>query len=147
MAKRRGFTNRWKVEYHAVNIKALEAFESGATVNLDSLRNAGLVKGKDTLVKILGDGELSRPLHFVDLKVTASARQKIEAAGGSVSGVEPPPARHIADEPTAAEAAAAEPIPAEPVDAESVAGEPVATAEAVPEPDGTESAKEETSGQ
>src|SRR5437588_11478794 len=47
MAKRRGFTNRWKVEYHAINVKALEAFETGAQVTLESLRSAGLVKGKD----------------------------------------------------------------------------------------------------
>jgi len=89
MAKRRGFTNRWKVEYHAINISELAAFESGATVDLAALKSAGLIKGKDTLAKILGDGDLSVPLHIVDLKVTASARQKIEAAGGSVSAPEP----------------------------------------------------------
>jgi large subunit ribosomal protein L15 len=87
MAKRRGFTNRWKIEYHAINLKELAAFESGATVSLDSLRAAGLVRGKQTLPKILGDGEISVPLHFVDVKVSGSARQKIEAAGGTITGV------------------------------------------------------------
>src|SRR5450759_5136420 len=48
MAKRRGFTNRWKVEYHAINISELAAFESGATVDLAALKSAGLIKGKDT---------------------------------------------------------------------------------------------------
>ena len=87
MAKRRGFTNRFKVEYQAINVGDLASLEAGSTVTIDSLRAAGFIKGKDTLPKLLGDGELGVALHVVDLKVSRSAREKIEAAGGSVSGV------------------------------------------------------------
>src|SRR5947209_16635901 len=59
MAKRRGFTNRFKVEYRAINVGDLAQLEAGTTVTIDTLRGAGLIKGKDTLPKILGDGELN----------------------------------------------------------------------------------------
>lgn len=85
MAKRRGFTNRFKVEYHAINVEDLSRLEAGSTVTSDSLRAAGLFKGKETLPKILGDGDLSVALHVVDVKMSSTARQKIEAAGGSVT--------------------------------------------------------------
>jgi large subunit ribosomal protein L15 len=88
MAKRRGFTNIFKVEYQPINVSSLEALGSGVQVTLETLRAAGLVRGKDTLAKILGNGDLTVPVHVIDLKVSASARQKIEAVGGTVTGGE-----------------------------------------------------------
>jgi large subunit ribosomal protein L15 len=80
---KRGFTNIFKKEYAVVNLRDLSAFEAGSVVDVHALRVAGLVK-KEGAVKVLGQGELT---HALTLKVTAiskSARQKIEAAGGSV---------------------------------------------------------------
>ena len=87
MAKRRGFTNIFKVEYEVVNLEKLTRFEEGTTVDPASLRDAGLIRGRgdSPRVKVLGTGELSVPIHLVGVKVSASARQKIEAAGGSVT--------------------------------------------------------------
>jgi large subunit ribosomal protein L15 len=84
LAKRRGFTNRFKIEYEVVNLEKLSIFESGATVDAAALKSRGLVHGQEPLVKILGEGELSNPLSFVGVRVSASARQKIEAAGGTI---------------------------------------------------------------
>lgn len=106
MAKRRGFTNRFRVEYKAINVNALDRFEAGATVTIDSLRDVGLIKGKDTLPKILGDGELAVALTLVGLKVSGSARDKVVAAGGSVidaagQDVAPTATATLTDAPTA----------------------------------------------
>jgi large subunit ribosomal protein L15 len=84
LAKRRGFTNRFKTEYEVVNLAKLGIFESGATIDPEALKSRGLVHGQEPLVKILGDGELSHPLNFVGVRVSASARQKIAAAGGTI---------------------------------------------------------------
>lgn len=84
LAKRRGFTNQFKIVYRPINVGQLAAFEAGSTVDAASLASAGLIDGEKTPVKILGDGELSAPLTVVGLKVSASAREKIEAAGGSI---------------------------------------------------------------
>lgn len=82
---KRGFNNIFRKEYAIVNVGALEAFEAGATVNRDSLLEAGLIKKTDNLVKILGDGELSKGVTVSVDKVSKGAQQKIEAAGGSVA--------------------------------------------------------------
>ena len=95
LAKRRGFTNRYKTHYEVVNLEKLSMFESGATVDPEALKTRGLIHGQDPLVKILGEGELSTNLTFVGVRVSASAREKIEAAGGTIA--EPP-----AEEPTGA---------------------------------------------
>jgi large subunit ribosomal protein L15 len=85
LAKRRGFTNRFKTHYEIVNLEKLSVFESGATVDPASLKSRGLVHGQEPLVKILGEGEISSNLTFVGVRVSASARQKIEAAGGTIT--------------------------------------------------------------
>src|SRR5947209_16020415 len=85
LAKRRGFTNRWKTHYEVVNLEKLNIFESGATVNPETLKAKGLVHGQDPLVKILGEGELSNSLTFAGVRVSASAREKIQAAGGTIA--------------------------------------------------------------
>jgi large subunit ribosomal protein L15 len=82
---KRGFVNgAFKKDYATLNIAALEArFAPGATVDEAALRAAGLVKGRhDDGVKILGDGELSKPLIVQAAKFTGSAAAKIAAAGG-----------------------------------------------------------------
>jgi large subunit ribosomal protein L15 len=84
MAKRRGFTNVFKVEHEVVNLDQLGAFESGATVDLDALKQAGLVDGSRP-VKVLARGTLSTAINLVEVPHSASARTKIEAAGGTVT--------------------------------------------------------------
>jgi large subunit ribosomal protein L15 len=83
---RRGFSNyRHKVEYVTVNVGTLEErFDAGATVDLASLHAHRLIGSNDRRVKILGDGRLTKKLTVVGLSLSASAREKIEAAGGSI---------------------------------------------------------------
>jgi large subunit ribosomal protein L15 len=107
--KLRGFTNRFKIYYEVVNVGSIAAaaergaFESGdlpgapkgkkaapLTVNQDVLRAVGLVRTMTKPLKILGAGELDVPLFVVADAFTKSAREKIEAAGGTVSVLETP---------------------------------------------------------
>ncbi len=87
---RRGFTNSpFKKEYDIVNLKTLnERYTGGDTVNAESLKKKGIVKTKGALVKVLGEGELDKSLTVSVAKVSASARKKIEEAGGIVEGIE-----------------------------------------------------------
>src|SRR5437660_8751623 len=80
---KRGFTNIFKKEIAVVNVSDLERFENGATVDENALRKAGLVKGRNDGIKVLGDGKLSKKLNVVAHKFSASARKQIEAAGGT----------------------------------------------------------------
>jgi large subunit ribosomal protein L15 len=76
----------------AVNVSTLnEQFEDGAVVNEESLRAAGILRGKFDAIKVLGDGEITRKLTVQVDKVSASAKEKIEKAGGTVTLPEPPP--------------------------------------------------------
>lgn len=80
-----GFTNINRVEYLPVNVKRLEeAFAAGDVVDGASLKAKGIIKHDDALVKVLGDGELTKALTVKVDKVSASAKAKIEAAGGKV---------------------------------------------------------------
>ena len=81
---KRGFTNIYRKEYAAVNVSALECFEDGAVITAEALVDAGLLKKTLDGVKILGGGELTKKLTVKVEKVTASAKEKIEAAGGKV---------------------------------------------------------------
>ena len=89
---KKGFNNiDFAIRYAIVNVSTLnERFDDGGEVNEGSLRAAGLVKGRHHGVKILGGGELSKKLTVSANKVSASAREKIEKAGGKV--VDPAPA-------------------------------------------------------
>jgi len=81
---KRGFKNHFAKEYTVLNVSALnEKFEAGEAVNAATLYEKGLVKSvaKDG-IKILGDGELTKALIVDVAKLTASAKAKIEAAGG-----------------------------------------------------------------
>ncbi len=82
----RGFSNYpFKTEYVVINVASLEkVYTDGEKVTLDTLVQKGLVKKSETLVKILGQGELKIKLEVVVPAVSASAREKIEKAGGSV---------------------------------------------------------------
>src|SRR5512144_1698655 len=86
----RGFTNIWRIEYTPVNLHSLNVFESGSEVAPEQLVAAGLIKSVRELVKILGDGQLDRPLTIKAHKFSASAREKIVAAGGSVEEITVP---------------------------------------------------------
>jgi large subunit ribosomal protein L15 len=81
---KRGFNNaRHATTYVAVNIKSLNQFESGAKVDLEMLRKAGLANGPASGVKILGDGDLTKKLTVSAHSFSASAKAKIEAKGGT----------------------------------------------------------------
>jgi large subunit ribosomal protein L15 len=80
---KRGFTNPFKADAQAVNLEQLKAF-AGREVTMASLAEAGLVRSAEQLVKVLGDGDAPQGLVVRGLKVSASARAKIEAAGGRI---------------------------------------------------------------
>ena len=146
--KLRGFKNRFKIEYEVVNVGAIGMLaERGAfqadvpagkaaksapiTVNQDILRAVGLVRTLNKPLKILGAGELSTPLFVVADAFTASARAKIEAAGGSVNVLEIPgaPMAALGHEPAEAVSAPA-PAPAETAPAPAPAASPAKAAKA-----------------
>jgi large subunit ribosomal protein L15 len=159
--KLRGFKNPFRIEYEVVNVgaiaslvelgvleggempgskKAKGAAPAPITVNQEILRAAGLVRSLDKPMKILGNGELSTALFVVADRISASARAKIEAAGGTVSLLEGPtrsvPAIGVADAEPGLDAepgadAVAEPEPG----ADVVEPEPEPAAAAVTEPD------------
>lgn len=80
---KRGFTNRNHKDIVAVNVSALERFEDGATVDVTALIEAGIVKNPRDGVKILGNGELTKKLNVKVDAFSASAKEKIEALGGT----------------------------------------------------------------
>ncbi|MCQ2601235.1 MAG: 50S ribosomal protein L15 [Treponema sp.] len=83
----RGFSNYpFKKEYACVNVADINAkYSDGETVNKETLAAKGLLKGANPLVKILGNGEITKKLSFNVDKISASAKDKIEKAGGSVT--------------------------------------------------------------
>jgi len=87
LPSQRGFTNIFKTEYDVVNVGQLNVFEAGTEIDIITLITAGLVKTGQKLVKILGDGEIDRPLTVKADKFTATAKTKIEAAGGKIEEV------------------------------------------------------------
>lgn len=141
--KLRGFKNRFRVEYAAVNVGQISAYaEAGrfgvetrkkgdpVTVNAETLASAGLIGKGDKPVKVLGQGEVNQKLFVAADAFSASARRKIEEAGGFVQILAPE------------KAAPAEDTTVEP---ESAAAESVATAEPAPEASAeAESAAEST---
>ena len=85
LPKLKGFTNRNRVEYQVVNVGDIaRLFPQGGTIGVDELVAAGAVR-KNKLVKVLGDGDLSVKVDITADKFTASAKEKIAAAGGSVT--------------------------------------------------------------
>ena len=80
---KRGFTNRNSLEIIGINLKALETFEDGAVVTVDSLIESGIVSNPKDGVKILGNGELTKKLTVKANAFSAKAKEKIEALGGT----------------------------------------------------------------
>ena len=81
---KRGFTNRNSKEIVAINISELERFRSGSTVTIEKMIEVGLVKNPRDGVKILGNGEFTKKLNVKANAFSASAKEKIEALGGTV---------------------------------------------------------------
>ena len=78
-----GLKNRNRLEIVAINISALEKFDNGADVTVDTLIESGIVKNPKDGVKILGNGELTKKLNVKANAFSASAKEKIEALGGT----------------------------------------------------------------
>ncbi|MDD4764236.1 MAG: uL15 family ribosomal protein [Sphaerochaetaceae bacterium] len=83
---RRGFSNYpFKQDFEVVSLDAVsEKYEDGEVVSLDSLKDKGLVKGYDIQAKVLANGELTKKVVFEGLKISATAIEKIKAAGGEI---------------------------------------------------------------
>jgi large subunit ribosomal protein L15 len=81
---KRGFRNPFPTKIVALNVASLERFDAKSEVNEQVLRGVRLVQGKVDGIKILGDGELTKPLTVVAHFFSESAKLKIEAAGGRV---------------------------------------------------------------
>ena len=79
---KRGFYNNFRTEYVAINVSRLDIFEDGATVTPVELIEQGIIKKIGDGIKIMGNGELTKKLTVQASKFTASAKEKIEAAGG-----------------------------------------------------------------
>ncbi len=79
---KRGFKNRFAKRFAIVNLSDLERYESGAVVGLDTLLADGTVKNAFDGLKVLGNGELTHPLTVKATRFSATAKEKIEAAGG-----------------------------------------------------------------
>ena len=84
---KRGFKNRFAVNYAIVNVAALNKFEDGAVVDLEALIAAKLVRKELDGVKVLGNGELTKKLTVKATVFSATAKEKIEAAGGKIEEV------------------------------------------------------------
>ncbi len=107
--KLRGFKrNLWRVEYQVVNVGRISAYaeagrfgevdaKSPFTVNPDTLRAAGLITNVRKPVKVLGSGDVSARLFVMADAFTTGAREKIEAAGGTVHEIAPKPEPDVTD--------------------------------------------------
>lgn len=79
---KRGFKNPFRVEYVVVNLQALEVFEDGSIIDPETLHVSGVIDKMGEGVKILGKGELTKKLTVRAHAISASAKEKIEKAGG-----------------------------------------------------------------
>lgn len=79
---RRGFTNIFRVEYSAVNLRELDRFEAGAEVTPEVLKEKGILRSLRRPVKVLATGELAKALTVKAHKFSMTAKEKIEKAGG-----------------------------------------------------------------
>lgn len=81
---KRGFTNIFKKEYAIIGLSELDSFEAGMKVDRQALLEAGIIKKSDLLVKVLANGEINKNITVSLDKLSNTARQKIEAAGGTI---------------------------------------------------------------
>lgn len=79
---KRGFVNKFAKDYVAINVSALEKFENGAVVDAAALKQAGVISKIEDGVVIMGRGEITKNLTVKAVRFTASAKEKIEKAGG-----------------------------------------------------------------
>jgi large subunit ribosomal protein L15 len=87
LPRKRGFINNFKTEYSLVSLGELNQFDSGSEVTAEMMLEAGMIKSLVNPVKVLSDGALDRPLTVKADKFSASAKAKIEAAGGKAEEV------------------------------------------------------------
>src|SRR5438045_6511214 len=134
-AKQRGSTSKdampigpFRTSTAPVNVGSLDRFDDGAEVTPESLVERGLLKNTKTDVKLLGNGELKKKLTVRVHAISASAREKVEAAGGSVSLLREPKPKKSKKSKKTAKPAAASPEPQQP-EAEAPAAEAPAAAE------------------
>ena len=81
---KRGFKNPFKVHYAPVNVERLLEFDANTAITPELLAEAGIIRSSDALVVILGDGDVDKPLVVKAHRFSASAREKITGAGGTV---------------------------------------------------------------
>ena len=81
---KRGFNNIFAEEYAIINVASLEMFDDGAVVDTAALFDKGIIKDANIAVKVLGNGKLTKKLTGKGFNFSESAKQKIEAAGGTV---------------------------------------------------------------
>lgn len=79
---KRGFHNKFSTQYAIVNIEILNKFEDGAVVDINTLLSKGIIRKAYSGLKVLGDGEIAKKLTVKAAVFSASAKEKIEAAGG-----------------------------------------------------------------
>lgn len=81
---KRGFFNIFKTNNAVLNVRDLDRFEDGSTIDMDVLKEAGMVKGRVDGVKLLGLGETTKKFSLKNILVSKTAREKIESAGGNI---------------------------------------------------------------
>lgn len=87
LPRKRGFVNVFKTDYCVINVGNLNIFDADAEVNPQALLSAGLIKSLKQPIKILGNGEIDRPLVVKAKKFSSTAEEKIVAAGGRVESI------------------------------------------------------------
>lgn len=87
LPRKRGFVNIFKTEYNVINVGNLSVFDADTEVNPQALLDVGLIKSLKQPIKILGSGEIDRPLVVKANKFSSTAEEKIKAAGGRVEGI------------------------------------------------------------
>jgi large subunit ribosomal protein L15 len=137
---RRGFTNLFRVEYQPVNLSDLRKFDAGTDVTPELLKERRVVRSLSLPVKVLGTGEIDRALTVTAPRFSASAKAKIEAAGGTVVETNP---RQVKDPATSKKKRGKKAKPEAKAEEEAPKGEE-APAEAAEEPKEDETAEEES---
>ena len=84
---KRGFNNRFAKAYAIINVSDLECFDNGAVIDIDTLLSEGIIKKELDGLKVLGNGELTKNITVRAAGFSASAKEKIEAAGGKAEEV------------------------------------------------------------